>query len=424
MDNHWYEEYRPSSPNDEYYNHFYPEPDKKKQRKKDKRFVTMGQLIASLLLVALLCSGGTALIFNFINNPLAGNQTGQRGSIVTDPSPTGTLGSEPTQPPSSGLNLSEGTDSTSTAATETLKKCMASIVGVYAETTVYNHSGQGYTQDLGSGSGVIVTEDGYIVTNNHVIQGASKARVYLQDGTEYAASIVGADVRTDIAVLKIEATGLTPAVIGSSKDAVIGERVYAIGNPLGVLTTSVSDGIISGLDRTITIDDQSMTLMQTNAAVNPGNSGGGLFNSSGKLIGIVNAKSAGIDVEGLGFAIPIDIVTPVMKDLIDYGYVTGRPFLGIVMQNVSLHQSSFGMFYFPSYVTRAQITEVMEGSCADKAGVSTGDIVLALDGTEVTGVTQLSSLIAEYEIGDVVTLTVQRDEQSIDLTVTLEGREG
>ena len=188
------------------------------------------------------------------------------------------------------------------------------------------------SETVGSGSGVIVTSDGYIVTNNHVVEGADAIKVHLEDGTEYPATLIGTDSYTDLAVIKIDATGLPAATLGNSGDMLVCDTVYAIGNPLGVLASSVSEGIISGLDRVIEIEGQEMTLMQTTAAVNPGNSGGGLFNSKGELIGIVNAKSSGTDVEGLGFAIPIDSAKQIIMDLIDLGYVSGRPYLGISMQ--------------------------------------------------------------------------------------------
>lgn len=427
MERNWFDDNNiKSSTNNDFYGHtpYYkaeqstPSPVSKKR---EKKHVTWGQLIASLVIVAVLFCAGGVFIGKLLND---GNKPSPivSGTAIptTDPNAT------PTTPPSSSIAVS-GDSNTQTSVTDMLKTCMSSIVGLYTKNTVYDMTGQSYTQDLGSGSGVIISEDGYIVTNYHVIEGASKVSVYLQDGTEYEATIVGSDSATDLAVLKLtlkqEGETFTAATLGSSANSTVGESVYAIGNPLGFLTTSVSDGIISGLDRTITVEEQTMTLMQTTAAVNPGNSGGGLFNAKGELIGIVNSKSTGTDVEGLGFAIPIDIAYPIIKDLMDYGYVTGRPFLGISMQNVTLMDSSFGSFYFPSYITRVQITGIAEGSCAEEAGLKSGDIILAFDGDEINGSTQLSAKLAEHEIGDVVTITIQRDYESIDVTVTLKGRE-
>ncbi len=407
------------------YNTYYTQPQNTVPPKKEKKNVTMGQLVVSLVAVALVfCIGGVVIGTLFSADKEKIHTTDKGGLVLVDPSANASMepNATPTIPPSSGLAVS-GNTSTATSATDMLQQCMSSIVGIYTESTVYDRTGQAYTQDLGSGSGVIVKADGYVVTNYHVIEGATGISVYLQDGTEYEAELIGSDSATDLAVLKIEGDSFTAATFGSSANSLVGEQVYAIGNPLGFLTTSVSDGIISGLDRTITVEDQSMTLMQTTAAVNPGNSGGGLFNAKGELIGVVNAKSTGSDVEGLGFAIPIDIARPIISDLMDYGFVTGRPFLGITMQNVTLWDSSFGSFYFPSYTTRVQIMGVAEGSCAEAAGLKSGDIILAFDGDEITGSSQLSAKIAEHDIGDVVTITVQRNNTTEDITVTLTGRE-
>lgn len=193
------------------------------------------------------------------------------------------------------------------------------------EVTTKTNSGYFGEVATGAGSGVILTADGYIVTNHHVVDGGSAFTVRTRSGDTYEASLVGSDSQTDLAVLKIDAEGLTPAVLGDSDKLVVGETAVAIGNPLGELGGTVTSGIISALSREITTSaGATMELLQTNAAINPGNSGGGLFNSSGELIGIVNAKSVGEDIEGLGFAIPINTAKSVIEDLISDGYVRGR----------------------------------------------------------------------------------------------------
>ena len=181
----------------------------------------------------------------------------------------------------------------------------------------------------GAGSGVIISADGYIVTNDHVISGANSIAVRLHDGTTLDAALVATDAKTALAVIRVQAQGLIPATLGTSADLVVGQPVVAIGNPLGRLGGTVTDGIISAKDRVISIDGEHMTLLQTNAAVNPGNSGGGLFDAQARLVGVVNSKSSGSDVEGLGFAIPIDTARPVIEQLITQGYVSGRPSLGM-----------------------------------------------------------------------------------------------
>ena len=261
------------------------------------------------------------------------------------------------------------------------------------------------------------------------MEGADAIKVHLEDGTEYPATLIGTDSYTDLAVIKIDAADLPAATLGNSGDMLVCDMVYAIGNPLGVLASSVSEGIISGLDRVIKIEGQEMTLMQTTAAVNPGNSGGGLFNSKGELIGIVNAKSRGTDVEGLGFAIPIDSAKQIIMDLIDLGYVSGRPYLGISMQNISIRTTSnsgnngsffpFGSYGSYGYVNRVQVVGIEEGSAAEQAGMQVNDIIISLGSTEINGSSDLSTLLYEYKVGDTVTITVQRGTELLDLSVTL-----
>ncbi|MBQ1203777.1 MAG: trypsin-like peptidase domain-containing protein, partial [Loktanella sp.] len=202
------------------------------------------------------------------------------------------------------------------------------VVEITTEMVTNNSFFQQFVQS-GAGSGVIISADGYIITNNHVIDGASKITVRLTTGTEYAATLIGTDSQSDIAVLKVDAAGLPFATIGDSSKLMVGQEVVAIGNPLGELGGSVTNGIVSALDREITVDGQKMRLLQTNAAINPGNSGGGLFNMNGELIAIVNAKSSGEAIEGLGFAIPINYAHEVAQELLKNGYVSGRPAMGI-----------------------------------------------------------------------------------------------
>ena len=200
----------------------------------------------------------------------------------------------------------------------------------------------------GAGSGVIISEDGYIVTNNHVIQDARAITVALHDGTTYEAQLIATDSKMDIGVIKIEASGLTPAILGDSDSLSVGEPVVAVGNPLGQLGGTVTDGIVSALDREIILNNERRNLLQTNAAINPGNSGGGLFNADGELVGIVVAKSSGEDVEGLGFAIPINDAKPIIEDLIAQGYVGGRVSLGVTALDLTSPQLACLLYTSPS----------------------------------------------------------------------------
>ncbi len=251
----------------------------------------------------------------------------------------------------------------------------------------------------GAGSGVIISDDGYIVTNHHVIDGASKIMVTLTNGSTYEAALVGTDAKTDLAVLKIEEAGLSPAKLGVSSKMLVGEDILVIGNPLGSLGGSLSDGIISAAARQIAIDGKLMTLIQTNAAVNPGNSGGAMFNMSGELIGIVNAKYTDEAVEGIGFAIPIDSAKPIIEDLTNYGYVKGRTNLGLTIE--------YGT-YISSVGSANWVTAVSEGSDAAKAGIKYADMIYKVNGQEFANSELLNAYLDTLAIGDTVSITVKR----------------
>ena len=277
---------------------------------------------------------------------------------------------------------------------------------------------------LGSGSGIILTSDGYIVTCKHVVDGAETIKVILNDDTEHEAKLIGSDTRSDLAVLKIDMTGLSPATLGDSDMLTVGEDVIAIGNPLGELRGTATSGIISALSREVTVENAKMKLIQTDAAISPGNSGGGLFNASGSLVGIVNAKASSSNSEGLGFAIPVSSVKTIISNLIDHGYVLGRAYLGVYTQDVTLSSDSnngmngfFGNF-FSSGTSSVQIAQIVSGSAAEKAGLKTGDLILKVNDTEITSNTALASIISGFNAGDTATLTIQRDgkEQTVSVT--------
>lgn len=269
----------------------------------------------------------------------------------------------------------------------------------------------------GAGSGVIMTQDGYIATNHHVIDGATSISVRTTDGKSYKAKLIGSDAKTDLAVIKIEATGLKSAVVGNFDNCRLGDTVVAIGNPLGQLGGTVTDGIISALDREITIDENIMTLIQTNTAINPGNSGGGLFNTSGQLIGIVNAKSSGEDVEGLGFAIPIDLASAVITDLMEHGYVTGRVDTGIEVLEISDFQSAM---YYRVSVAGLYVYSVTDGSKAATAGFKPGDLIKSIDGTELNTAEEYNKIIDSHSIGDTLSVVVVRKNKEQTLTLVLD----
>ena len=296
-----------------------------------------------------------------------------------------------------------------------------SVVGIDTISTATTNSywyGYGQSYDVpGSGSGVILTEDGYIATCAHVVEGAKSVKVTLNDDTAYDATIVGTDKRNDIAIIKIDATGLTPAVVGDSETLTVGSEVIAIGNPLGELRGTATAGIISATNRTIEVESQTMTLIQTDAAISPGNSGGGLFDATGKLIGIVNAKVSDSRTEGLGFAIPVNSVLDEISDLLNYGYVTGRPYLGVSTQDVTLRSRSGG-WYYSSGTRCVMVEKVVPGSAAEQAGIQSGDLILKLGDKQVTSGDELSSAIGAYKPGDTAIITLQRNNREMTVEVT------
>ena len=272
----------------------------------------------------------------------------------------------------------------------------------------------------GAGSGVIISDNGYITTNNHVIEGATNIQVRTSDGTVYKAELIGTDKKTDVAVIKIDAEGLNPVVFSNSDDLNVGETAIAIGNPLGELGGTVTNGIISATARTIMLENHQMTLLQTNAAINPGNSGGGLFNDRGELIGMVVAKSAGQDVEGLGFAIPSNVVSKIAQELIKNGYVSGRPALGVTILNIQDSQTAvkYGLNSLGVY-----IAEVQPGSAAMNAGLQPGDRIISLNNQVIENFAQLSSALDQYTVGDTVEIMVSRDGNTLVTTLTLQEKQ-
>lgn len=308
---------------------------------------------------------------------------------------------------------------------------LASCVGITVNTTV-NIFGQ-TTTSAASGSGFVLTQDGYIVTNYHVIEDAAEdssvsIEVSFANGDKYTAKLVGGEQDNDIAVIKIDATGLQPVTLGDSDELVVGETVYAIGNPLGELTYSLTDGIISALDRLITTsstnqngqtETTTLNVLQTNCAINPGNSGGPLFDSYGNVVGIVSAKytqsSSGVSAEGLGFAIPVNDVKDILSDLIEHGYVTGKPYMGIQVKDVSSEAQLYGIS------AGAAVAYVADGSCAQKAGLQVNDIIIAIDDTAIDSSTALTAALStDYKAGDTATLTVLRNQEQIKLTITFD----
>ena len=332
--------------------------------------------------------------------------------------------------PSSTADSASGSDSSITAAsssgssltTEQVADLVSpSVVVITTEQVVYSQwSWYGQNQvESGAGSGVIISSDGYILTCAHVVDGASTITVTIGD-KDYTATLVGEDTTSDIAVIKIDADGLTPATVGNSDSLKVGQSVMAVGNPLGELGGTVTGGMISALNRSVTIKGSSsvntMSLIQMDASVSPGNSGGGLFNMNGELVGIVNAKSSSSDAEGLGFAIPINDAIKVAQELLENGYVTGRPYLGITYLAVTDAQTAaqLGVNAYGVYVV-----EVVKGGPAEKAGLQAGDRIVSVDGTEIASKDDLGTLMQKHAAGDTLSITIARDGQMQTVNVTL-----
>ena len=292
-----------------------------------------------------------------------------------------------------------------------------SVVAI--SSTIQSSGFYGVTEGTATGSGFILTEDGYVITNCHVIEGATAVSVITHDGSELAAQVVGSDSTNDIAVLKVEATGLPAAALGSSDDLIIGDMVVAIGNPLGELTSTQTVGYVSGKDRDVTTDGSIISMIQTDAAINSGNSGGPLFNMYGEVVGVTTAKysgttGSGATIEGIGFAIPIDDVKGIITDLIDYGYVTGA-YLGVTVSNTD--EESAAMFGLP---TGAYVMSVEKGGAADRAGIQPKDIIIDLGGHDVNGITTLTRALRNFKAGDITTVTVIRGGSQLELEITLD----
>ena len=378
------------------------QPPKKRRRKN-------GNIARSA--VALVLAAAMGFVGGFV-----GARVGNTGGkvVIQQAAPSSTSSSD------SGSASAVNTASGMTTA-QVSEMVSPSVVVITTEQVVYSQwSWYGQSQvESGAGSGVVISSDGYILTCAHVVSGASNITVTIGD-TDYPATVVGEDDTSDVAVLKIDATDLTPATVGNSDNLAVGESVLAVGNPLGELGGTVTSGIVSALNRSVTIQGTSstntMSLIQMDASVSPGNSGGGLFNMNGELIGLVNAKSSSSDAEGLGFAIPINDAIKVAQELLENGYVTGRPYLGITYLAVTDAQtaSQLGVNAYGVYVV-----EVVKGGPAEKAGLQAGDRIVSVDGTEIASKDDLGTLMQKHAAGDTLSITIAREGQMQTVNVTL-----
>ena len=382
-----------------------PEPPKKK-----KHHVNGGKVARSA--VALVLAAVMGFAGGYVGSQMNGSKV-----VIQQVAPSSSSSSS-----GSDSSITSASASGSSLTTEQVADLVSpSVVVITTEQVVYSQwSWYGQSQvESGAGSGVIISSDGYILTCAHVVSGASNITVSIGD-KDYPATLVGEDTTSDIAVVKVDATGLTPATVGDSDNLKVGESVMAVGNPLGELGGTVTSGIVSALNRSVSIQGSSsvntMSLIQMDASVSPGNSGGGLFNMNGELVGIVNAKSSDSDAEGLGFAIPVNDAVKVAQELLENGYVTGRPYLGISYYAVTDAQTAaqLGVNAYGVY-----IVEVVKGGPADKAGLQAGDRIVSVDGSEVATQSDLGTLMQDHKAGDTIEITVARGGQMQTVTVTL-----
>ncbi len=374
------------------------EPPKQKKRKGAARFVALGLCCA---LIGGLAGGGGVLAYNHF---AGGSTTIYQGSA-----------------PSVAVNLAQVDGHTVLTPEEIYAANLGAVVGVNGSVTTNVF---GYTvKNAVSGSGFVISSNAtssYIVTNYHVINNVQDIKVFFANGDSYDATLVGGEEDNDIAVLRIEVGNLQTVTLGDSDALNVGENVYAIGNPLGELTFTFTGGYVSAKDRSVTMSDGTvMNMLQTDTAINNGNSGGPLFNEYGQVIGIVSAKlssssSSEASVEGLGFAIPINDVRDMITSIIENGYVTGKPSMGILLDDVPQAAQQYGV------PAGAEVLAILDGSGADNGGLQVGDIITAVNGTEVSGSSDLQSAVSEFSAGDTVTLSIYRNGETTTVDVTLD----
>ena len=382
--------------------------------KKEKKAKSSAGLGTKLIAVALCCSlvggllgaGAMALFTRGGKNPAVSANASKVSTLVEG------------NRESSVINIAKVDTTKLMTPAEVYAVNVNSTVGITTSVTTTNFWGY-QTTAAASGSGFIISDDGYILTNFHVIEGANSVTVTMYDDTTYDAELVGYDESNDIAVLKIEGENLTPVILGDSDELQVGESVLAIGNPLGELTFSLTSGTVSALDRKITLSNGvSMELIQTDCAINSGNSGGALLNLYGEVIGITNAKYSGsggssASIDNIGFAIPINSVSDIVKSIIEKGYIS-KPYIGVMVDNVSEEAIAYGL------PKGAAVRSVTEDGPAAKAGLQENDIITKVNGTEISGSDDLVKAIGDLEVGKEIVLTVYRQNETLELTLTVE----
>ncbi len=383
-------------------------PVEEKPRKQKKSGAKKG---VALVLVCALVSGCMGVGGAFLGSRMVRGD--QPETVVSDGVSTVMKGVRET----SVIQIQQIDSSKTLTAAEVYAANVNSTVGIVTSAVTTNFWGQ-QTTSAAAGSGFIFTDDGYVLTNYHVVSGADSVTVSTYDGTKYDAKIVGYDESNDVAVLKIEATGLTPVVIGSSDTLNVGDSVVAIGNPLGELTFSLTAGAVSALNREVTMSNgTSMELIQTDCAINSGNSGGALFNMHGEVVGITNAKysgssGSGASIDNIGFAIPINDVYSIVTSIIEKGYIE-KPYIGVSVLSVSEETQKYGL------PQGASVQSVTDDGPAKAAGLQVNDIITKVNDTEITSSNDLVKAVGQCKPGDEITLTVYRQGQTMEIKVTV-----
>ena len=366
----------------------------------------------ALVLAAALVGGGSGITYGIMSSKLEQQAEANAAAITQMQKKIATLQTTPAD--TVGYVVEEGAMSPK----QIYQDNASSVVAISSTVEAVSYSGQ-TRQGTSTGSGFILTEDGYVVTNYHVIEGAVSVKVIMDTQEEYDAEVIGYDALNDVAVLKINAENLPAVKLGSSDQLSIGDMVVAIGNPLGSLTATLTVGYVSGKDRQVSTDSTIINMIQTDAAINSGNSGGPLFNMYGEVVGITSAKysgttSSGASIEGIGFAIPIDDVMSIIGDLRDFGYVTGA-YLGVTVQDTDASAAS--LYGLP---TGAYVVTVVDGGSADRAGIQPKDIIISLGDKDVSNVSELTRGLRRFKAGDVTTITVIRSGERITMDISLD----
>ncbi len=370
--------------------------------KKEKKGMSKGFVALMLIVCILLSSGlGFAGAMIYTKMKVADAEISSNGAMVINK-----------------VDIDEETaEQLSDKPTSQITEEVADTVVEITTEVMSTNSFYGQYISQGAGSGVIISSDGYIVTNNHVIDGATSITVTLRDKTTYDAELVGTDSIVDVALLKIDAKDLKAATFGDSDSLKVGDKAVAIGNPLGQLGGTVTDGIISALDRDVVIDGETMNLLQTDTAINPGNSGGGLFDGQGALVGVVVAKSSGEEIEGLGFAIPINDVIDILDDLKEHGYVRGRVAMGV--QLIDLTNEMYAMYYYGNDEAGCYVYSVEFDSAAYKAGIQQGDRIVSVDGKKISTSSEVEDALEGKKVGDKVKLELERGSKTATIELEL-----